>query len=173
MKFPVKFHSLLSKIEISVQKFGVFPQLKKTWFIYLRGKNVRVLRYFYILKTPPNRPWKLCEILWNFVKLSHESFNRETAHFFLFLRRFQWSSAAEIGGFTCFWGKNLKPVVVSLKPEILAKPKFSGFNEIHHGVSSFYPQITREYRQFRAAEFYWIPYQKIKKYERVCYETAL
>ena len=63
--------------------------------------------------------------------------------------------------------------MVSLKPEILAKPKFSGFNEIHHGVSSFYPQITREYRHFRSAEFYWIPYQKIKKHERVSYETIL
>ena len=70
MKFPVKFHSLLSKIEISVQKFGVFWQLKKTWFIYLSlGKNVRLLPYFYILKTPPNQPWKLCETLWNIVKL--------------------------------------------------------------------------------------------------------
>ena len=44
MKFPVKFHSLLSKIEISGPKFRVFWQLKKTWFIYLNlGKNVRVL----------------------------------------------------------------------------------------------------------------------------------
>ena len=50
----------------------------------------------------------------------------------------------EIGGFTCFWGKNLKPVVVLLEP---------GFIEIHHCVLCFYPEITREYRQFRA-EFY-------------------
>ena len=66
--------------------------------------------------------------------------NRETAHFLNFFDGFSETRSIEIGGFTCFWGKNLKPVVVSLKPEILAKPKFSGFNEYHHGVSSFDPQ---------------------------------
>ena len=74
--------------------------------------------------------------------LGNQSFNRETAQFFYFLDGFSETRSIEIGGFTCFWGKNLKPVVVSLKPEILAKPKFSGFNEYHHGVSSFYPQNT-------------------------------
>ena len=57
----------------------------------------------------------------------------------------------------------MKPVVVSLKPEILTKSKFSGFNEIHQGVSSFYPQITRETANFRSTEFHWIPCQKLKK----------
>ena len=54
------------------------------------------------------------------------SFNRETAHFFIFWDGFSETWPPEIDGFTCFWGKNLKPVVVSLKLEILA------------------PQITRE-----------------------------
>ena len=102
------------------------------------------------------------EILWS-VLCKKWGFNRETAHFFFFLHGFSETRSIEIGGFTCFWGKNLKPVVVSLKPEILAKPKFSGFNETHHGVSSFYPQITREITNFRLTEFHWIPCQKIKK----------
>ena len=64
MKFPVKFHSFLSKIEISVQKFGVFWQLKKPMLFYLNfEKNVRALPYFYILKIPFNQPWKLYETL--------------------------------------------------------------------------------------------------------------
>ena len=111
-----------------------------------------------------NRKMMLVKINWfsieKFVPVFNtkkDSFNRETAQFFYFLDGFSETRSIEIGGFTCFWGKNLKPVVVSLKPEILAKPKFSGFNETHHGVSSFYPQITREIANFRSTEFHWIP----------------
>ena len=80
----------------------------------------------------------------------------------------------EIGGFTYFWSKNLKPVVVSLKPEILAKPKFYGFNEYHHGVSSFYPQKHVNTAIFDRLSFTEYLSKKLKKkYERVSYETIL
>ena len=49
--------------------------------------------------------------------------------------------------------------------------KSPGFNEYHHSVSSFYTQITREYRHFRRPSF--TEYRQKKKYERVSNETAL
>ena len=98
-------------------------------------------------------------------------FNREVALSFFY--GFSETRSIEIGGFTCFWGKNLKPVVVSLKPEILAKPKFSGFNEYHHGVSSFYPQKHVNTAIFDRPSFTEYFSKKLKKYERVSYETIL
>ena len=72
---------------------------------------------------------------------------------FFFLVRFQWISADQNGDFTCFWVKSLKAVVE------------------HHGVSSFYTQITREYHQFDRLSF--TEYRTKEKYERVSHETAL
>ena len=86
------------------------------------------------------------------------------SYFHFFLVRFQWNSADQNGGFTCFWVKSLKPVVVSLKPGVLAEAsnfaKIPWFQWIPpRCFKLLYPNNTW-IPPFWSAEFHWIPYQK-------------
>ena len=74
------------------------------------------------------------------------------------------------GGFTCFWSKNLKPVVVPMKPGVFGGVEAEGlqlhqnprFQWIPPQVFKFLSPKTREYRHF-SSEFHWISSTKNKK----------
>ena len=98
---------------------------------------------------------------------------------FFFFLRFWWNSDKKWWFHVFLWSKNLKPVVVSLKPGFFwwswgRRPQLHQknlcFNEYHHRFSSSYLQSNTWIPSFFCPSFIEYRQQNKKKYERVSFE---
>ena len=125
----------------------------------------------------------LTKSAWNYfgfkkkVSWNHYGFKGKPLIFFCW--RFRWNSDKKWWFHVLLWSKNLKPVVVSLKPGLFwwswgRRPQLHQknlcFNEYHHRFSSSYLQSNTWIPSFFCPSFIEYRQQNKKKYERVSFE---